>query len=98
MGVFSFSGSALFIKTRNHVHAPYQNSPVYILFLLKSSNILTNLIASKYTSICIQGSGNAKTWPYYMYKIKLCPKCLILGPGLTLMRKHVKPYFTYIFL
>jgi hypothetical protein len=40
------------------VHAPYQNTHVYILFLLKSSNILTNLIASKYISIRTQGSKN----------------------------------------
>jgi hypothetical protein len=33
------------------VHAPYLNTPIYILFLLKSSNILTNLIASKCISI-----------------------------------------------
>ena len=43
-------------------------------------------------------SGNAKKWPYYMYKIKLCPKCLIFGPSLTLTCKRVNPYFTYIFL
>ena len=40
------SGSALFIKTKNHVRAcPLLNPHVYILFLLNSSNILTNLIA-----------------------------------------------------
>ena len=27
--------------------------------------------------------GNEKMWPYYMCNIKLCPKRLILGPGLT---------------
>ena len=42
--------------------------------------------------------GNAKMWPCYMYKINLCPKCLILGPGMTLTRKRVNPYFTYILL
>ena len=47
-----FSGSALFIKTKNHMRAcPLINPHVYILFLLKSSNILTNIIASKDTSI-----------------------------------------------
>ena len=43
-------------------------------------------------------SRNAKMWPYYMYKIKFCPKCLIFGPGLTLTRKRVNPNFTCIFL
>ena len=48
------------------MHAPYQNSPVYILFLQKSSNILTNLIASKYISIRTQGSRNKYKIVYNM--------------------------------
>ena len=66
------------------VHAPYKNSPIYILFLLKSSNIITNLSAldtfpyvhkgpkkiQKLYITCVQMFRNAKIRPHYMYNIK----------------------------
>ena len=82
---FSYSGSALFIKTKNHMcGCPLLKHPCTHFIFAKIKHILTNLIASKYISIrtqgsknkyklnttCVQMFGYAKTWPYYMYYIK----------------------------
>ena len=55
------SGSALFIKTKNHVRACPLLKPPCIHFIfakIKQYTVLTNLIASKYTSIHIPWSKN----------------------------------------
>ena len=85
--VSSCSRSALFIKTKNNVRAcPLLKHPCIHLFLLESSNILTNLIASKYITIHTQGSKNK-----YINSIYHVYKCLEMqnnGPITCIISNH----------
>ena len=68
------------------VHVPYENPPIYNLFLLKSSNIFTNIIASKYISICTQWSKNKyKNCILHVYK---CLEMQKYGPIICIISNH----------
>ena len=79
------SGSALFIKTKNHVCAcPLLKPPMCTFFAkLKQYTYKSHCLKiyfHMYTRVqkhiqklyitCVQMFGNAKIWPYYMYNIK----------------------------